>query len=129
MAIKDIEPGEEISFSKSKIKGAVSSIQTGSSNITTDYTFETGQRPTFYGYSSIVRKPGVDAPSRKLKVYFARGTYDSSDTGDITTVNSYNGFNYAKENGYTKIECVYAPTWQDKDTILKSTYMEYCVDF
>ena len=38
-------------------------------------------------------------------------------------------FNYAKENGYEKIECVYAPTWQDKDTILKSTYMEYCVDF
>ena len=91
------EPGEEISFSKSKIKGAVSSILSGSVNITSDYTFETGQRPTFYGYSSIVRKPGVDAPSRKLKVYFARGTYDSSDTGDITTVNSYNGFNYAKE--------------------------------
>ena len=40
-----------------------------------------------------------------------------------------NRFNYAKENGYEKIECVYAPTWQDKDTILKSTYMEYCVDF
>jgi hypothetical protein len=40
-----------------------------------------------------------------------------------------NRFNYAKQNGYEKIECVYAPTWQDKDTILKSTYMEYCVDF
>ena len=40
-----------------------------------------------------------------------------------------NRFNYAKKNGYEKIECVYAPTWQDKDTILKSTYMEYCVDF
>ena len=40
-----------------------------------------------------------------------------------------NRFNYAKENKYEKIECVYAPTWQDKDTILKSTYMEYCVDF
>ena len=40
-----------------------------------------------------------------------------------------NRFNYAKENGHKKIECVYAPTWQDKDTILKSTYMKYCVDF
>ena len=40
-----------------------------------------------------------------------------------------NRFNYAKQNGYKKIECVYAPTWQDKDTILESTYMEYCVDF
>ena len=91
------EPGEEISFLKSKITAIVSSVQVGSSNITTDYTFETGQRPTFYGYSSIIRKPGVDAPSRKLKVYYARGTYDSSDTGDITTVNSYNAFNFSKE--------------------------------
>ena len=71
MCIRDsnntvFEPGEEISFSKSKIKGAVSSVLSGSVNITSDYTFETGQRPTFYGYSSIVRKPGVDAPSRKL---------------------------------------------------------------
>ena len=40
-----------------------------------------------------------------------------------------NRFNYAKENGYTQIECVYVPTWQDKDTVLETTRMEYCVDF
>ena len=40
-----------------------------------------------------------------------------------------NRFNYAKENGYTQIECVYVPKWQDKDVILKTTQMEYCVDF
>lgn len=40
-----------------------------------------------------------------------------------------NRFNYAKENGYTQIECVFVPKWQDKDTVLKITQMEYCVDF
>ena len=40
-----------------------------------------------------------------------------------------NRFNYAKENGYKQIECVYVPTWQDKDAVLKVTKMEYCVDF
>jgi len=40
-----------------------------------------------------------------------------------------NRFNYAKENGYSKIECIYVPKWQDKDTALKITQMEYCVDF
>jgi len=40
-----------------------------------------------------------------------------------------NRFNYAKQNGYTEIECVYVSKWQDKDTVLKTTQMEYCVDF
>ena len=40
-----------------------------------------------------------------------------------------NRFNYAKQNGYKQIECVYVPTWQDKDAVLEVTKMEYCVDF
>ena len=40
-----------------------------------------------------------------------------------------NRFNYAKENGYSQIECVYVPTWQDKDAVLEITKMDYCVDF
>jgi hypothetical protein len=40
-----------------------------------------------------------------------------------------NRFNYAKENNYTAIECVYVSRWQDKDAVLKLTQMEYCVDF
>jgi hypothetical protein len=32
--------------------------------------------------------------TRKIKIYFSSGFYDSSDDGDITTVNSYNTFDY-----------------------------------
>jgi hypothetical protein len=40
-----------------------------------------------------------------------------------------NRFNYAKENNYTAIECIYVSKWQNKDTVLKITQMEYCVNF
>ena len=40
-----------------------------------------------------------------------------------------NRFCYAKENGYTHIECVVAGTWQDRATILSKTLMEYGRDF
>lgn len=40
-----------------------------------------------------------------------------------------NRFNYAKTNGYTAIECVYVPKWQDKDIVLETTCMEYRVDY
>ena len=40
-----------------------------------------------------------------------------------------NRFNYARQNGYKQIECVYVPNWQDKDAVLEVTKMEYCVDF
>jgi hypothetical protein len=30
-------------------------------------------------------------------IYFSNGFYDSSDDGDITTINSYNTFNYGYE--------------------------------
>ena len=91
------EPGEDVKFLSSNIVGAVSSVDIGDDNITSDFTFETGQKGSFYGYSSIIRKPDQTAPSRKVKIYYARGAYDNSDTGDITTVNSYGGFDYGTE--------------------------------
>ena len=72
-------------------------VANNSDNVTTDYTFETGQTGAYYGYSSILRKPDAPVASRKLKIYFSRATYDSNDTGDITTVNSYSGFHYGNE--------------------------------
>ena len=39
----------------------------------------------------------MKAPQRKLVVYFSNGYYESTDNGDITTVNSYSSFDYATE--------------------------------
>ena len=40
-----------------------------------------------------------------------------------------NRFHYAEQNGYTHIECVIAKVWQDRDSILDQTLMEYRKDF
>jgi hypothetical protein len=40
-----------------------------------------------------------------------------------------NRFYYAEQNGYTHIECVMARVWQDRETILAQTEMEYKKDY
>ena len=40
-----------------------------------------------------------------------------------------NRFHYAQQAGFTHIECVMSPTWQDRDTILAQTEMEYRKDY
>ena len=69
-------------------------------DITQSFTLDNGQRDTFYDYGRLVRQPGKNAPSRKIKVYFKSGFYDANDDGDITTINSYQDFDYAKEIEY-----------------------------
>ena len=91
------EPGELISFADSTVTGNISSINIGSKNITRNYTLAKGQRSSFYDFSRIVRKGDFPAPTRKLRVYYSAAYYESSDTGDITTVNSYNSFDYADD--------------------------------
>ena len=44
-----------------------------------------------------MRKQGVKAPTRSVKIIYSKGYYESSDTGDITTVNSYEGFDFGTE--------------------------------
>ncbi len=89
--------GEVISFEQSSVNGVISSINSGSKNVTENYNLITGQTPTFYDYSKIVRNSNSVEPQRKLKIIFSRGYYESSDLGDITTVNSYNSFDYGTE--------------------------------
>ena len=91
------EPGEVVKFKDSGVTGTVTIVKFGSKNITQNFTFQTGQVGAFYGISNISRKPEVPIPSHKLRIYYSRGSYDSNDTGDITLVNSYAGFDYGKE--------------------------------
>ena len=89
--------GESISFSESNIQAVVTTIDASSSNISQNFKFDNGQQGTFYGYGSINRLPSTPEPTKKIKVYFASGYYQSSDDGDITTIDSYRGFDYKKD--------------------------------
>ena len=90
----DLIVGEIVTFEESGITATVSSLTIGSNNITQEFTYDDGQRNTIYDYARLVRKPEFDAPFRKLSIIFESAYFASSDTGDITTINSYNNFNY-----------------------------------
>ena len=72
----------------------------GSKNITSNFNLDGGFFNTHYDYSRIVRKPEANS-TRKIKVYFLKANYNSSDSGDITT-DSYNDFNYTTEISETE---------------------------
>ena len=89
--------GELIKFTQSNVNGVIGSINTGSTNVTDRYKLDNGQRETYIDYSRLIRNAASPEPERKLKVFFMRGFFESSDDGDITTVNSYATFNYKNE--------------------------------
>ena len=66
----------------------------GDKNITQNFIFNDGQRDTFYDYSRIIRKNGIESPSKKLKIIFQNYTIDSTDTGEFITANSYSLDNF-----------------------------------
>tara|TARA_R100000030_G_scaffold54359_1_gene40913 strand:+ start:17 stop:5218 length:5202 start_codon:yes stop_codon:yes gene_type:complete len=86
--------GEQVTFKESGITGFISALDDGDNDITSSFDLETNQRNTIYDQSYIVRKNNTKDPTRKLKIAFMSATFDSADTGDITTVNSYQQFDY-----------------------------------
>ena len=88
---------ELIRFTESGISAVASAISVGSKNITQNFTFSNGQKNTIYDYARITRKPDAPVPAKKIKAWYLSASYNSSDTGDITTVNSYNELKYGTE--------------------------------
>ena len=100
---KKLQEGEIISFKDSGITATVGTLTSGDKNIITDFQFDYGQKDTIYDYAKLRRNPDTKAPTRRIRVIFESATYSPSDDGDITTVNSYNQFDYctitfAREN-------------------------------
>jgi hypothetical protein len=91
---------EVLEFSESSVTAIVSSLENNSKNISNTFTFDNGQRNTFYDYGRLIRKDEFSNPQRKLKIYFEHSFYDTQDDGDITTANSYRLFNYKNDIVY-----------------------------
>lgn len=94
---KLFKEGEVLKSQESQIQSIVQTINSPSFDISPNFTFTNGQESTFYDYGTIRRKTGLQEPTKKLKIYFSNGYYESNDDGDITTVNSYNTFDYSSE--------------------------------
>ena len=91
------ENNETLTFSESGVTAVANNIKIGSLNVTGDYLFFNGQTDSYYDYARILRRGNRSTPTKKLIVYFSNAYYDSADTGDITTVNSYNDLDYSRE--------------------------------
>jgi hypothetical protein len=89
--------GDTVTFRESNIQAVITTLDSPSFNISSNYTFTIGQKGSFYDYGFITRKSNADEPNKKIIIYFSNGFYDSSDDGDITTVNSYTTFDYGEE--------------------------------
>lgn len=85
---------ELITFKESGISASVDNLLTGDSNITSHYTFDSGQKSTLYDYSTLKRNPNYKEPLKKITILFESANFLTSDVGDLITVNSYNNFDY-----------------------------------
>ena len=86
--------GETVIFQESTAQAVVSTLDAPSYDITGSYNYDNGQENTFYDFGRLIRKSTANAPSKGLKIYFESAYYESTDEGDITTVNSYQTYNY-----------------------------------
>ena len=93
----NFKEGETVLFEESSVEGVVTTVDASSFDITSSFDGENGQKEDFYNYSIIRRKSDAKAPNKKIKIYFSNGHYQSTDDGDVTTVDSYSTFNYSTE--------------------------------
>ena len=89
--------GETVEFQESQVSAIISTLNASSYKISTNFIFNTGQETSFYDYGVIKRKEDAEEPVKQLKIYFENAYYDSTDEGDITTVNSYESFDYSTQ--------------------------------
>jgi hypothetical protein len=95
----------------------------GDKNVTSDFTFDTGQRDSFYDISKIVRKSTSVAPAGQVLVVFDYFTHSAA--GDFFSVDSYAG-----QIDYSDIP-QYIATRVDPDTLSPAGEYELkdCLDF
>jgi hypothetical protein len=86
--------GEKVLFKESGISAIISNIGISDNNISNRFVLENGQSNTILDYCKLVRTPGESEPIRSLKVVYEFASYSDSDSGDITTANSYSQFDY-----------------------------------
>ena len=88
---------ENVIFEESKISGKVDSILTGDKNIKNNYILDEGQKVEYLDFSKIVRKSEFSSPTKKLKIIFNNYTINSTDDGDLVSVDSYDKERYGKD--------------------------------
>jgi hypothetical protein len=85
---------ETIEFAETNITGIIQRFNNGDLNILNKYSLDSGQRETICDYSRLIRKDETKEPKKKIKIIYESAQYSPSDTGDITTISSYNQLDF-----------------------------------
>jgi hypothetical protein len=80
---------EMINFTESKKTASILTVIEGEPNIVSDFDLDNGQRKHFYDFGRILRKNATKLPSAKLKIIFDYLKFESTDSGDLISANSY----------------------------------------
>ena len=80
----------------SGVRANINTINSGDKNISKNYTFVQGQQNYIYDYSKLLLNSDKLPPTKKITVIFERGEYSDSDTGDLTTIDSYGQYNWCE---------------------------------
>lgn len=105
----DFIEGETVTFNDSGITAIIGTIDSGDKNISLNYSVYSGSKNTIYDYSRIIRNETAKEPTKKLKIVFEYASFSESDTGNITTINSYQQFDYCELgqiNGYKNSDII-----------------------
>ena len=93
----EFKENEAVQFLESNIRAVANTIDVPSKIVTNNYKFNTGQKATFYNHGFITRVKDADEPTKRLKIYFKNAYFESSDDGDVTVKNSYDGLDYKND--------------------------------
>ena len=94
--------GETITAPNATLKISTGGITKGSTDITSSFDLDDGQRDQFYDYSRIVRKAGFAPPTHKIIVIFDR--FLTTNGTSPYTVDSYPTSEYKIIPSYTNVE-------------------------
>lgn len=89
--------GETIKFKESGSSATVINLVSGNDNILSEFILDNGQRSYFYDVGRLVRKEISREPANKLKIVFDYFKFESTDSGDVVSVNSYPPTLYGKK--------------------------------
>jgi hypothetical protein len=88
---------EKVTFKESGFTAFVGTVEVGDKNIADEFILDNGQRKHYYDYGRLVRKNNSKEPFGELKIFFDYLSFETNDSGDLITVNSYPQFLYGKK--------------------------------
>ena len=89
--------GETVEFKESGYSATITSITIGDPNVVDDFILDNGQREQYYDFGRIIKKDKSKELSSRITIIYDNFEFESTDSGDIITANSYSADVYGMD--------------------------------